>query len=787
MCRTTISVISAIALLIFLPYVTQAQNTITTVAGGVPRNVPAIQAFIGQPSGVFKDSAGNLYIASGYLGQAIYKVDLSGQLTTVAGNGTQGFSGEGGPATDAAFSNPTSVFVDGSGNIFIADSYNDRIREVVAAKGIIQTVAGNGQFGYSGDGGPATNAQLDHPSGVFVDGYGNIFIADSYNNRIREVVAATGIIQTVAGNGYGYGGDGGPATSAKLRSPSSVFVDGSGNIFIADISNNRVREVDATTGIIQTVAGNGTAGFSGDGGPATRAGLYGPHSVFVDGSGNIFIADTYNNRVREVDATTGIIQTVAGDGTAALYYPSSVFVDGSGNIFIADTNTYRVREVIAATGDIQTVAGSGATLGDGGSATSAALNSPFDASVDSSGNLFIADTNNYRVREVVAATGNIQTVAGRGSGSCDLGPCPPLGDGGPATSAVLTPFGVYVDGAGNIFITDGGNSANFVGIREVIAATGIIHTVTRIGGSLSRLGGLSVDGAGNMFVTDFSMFSRVWEVVAAGTVQTAAGGGHGGDGGPATGAALTFPRGVFVDSSGNIFIADTGNNRVREVDATTGIIQTVAGNGTAGFSGDGGPATSAQLAGPYGVYVDSLGHLFIADTGNNRVREVDAVTGNIQTVAGNGSFGFAGDGGPPTSAELQGVFALRGDRQGNLLIADGGNNRVRRVSGLVAVVGITVTTAKAKVRINTTRQFTATVTGATNTAVTWSISGAGCNPNTACGMIDSSGLYTAPAVVPSPPTFAITATPVADPSKTASATVTVRHGGGDQEGDLEEP
>src|SRR5438552_13347400 len=390
--RRTGSVVSLIAFLIFQAPFSRAQHTITTVAGGVPNNLPALQVGLGGPLVVSRDSAGNLFVGAGGLMNAIYKVDASGQLTTVAGNGTDyGFSGDGGPATSAGIRSPGAVYVDGSGNIFIADTYNDRIREVVAATGNIQTVAGNGTYGFSGDGGPAASAELSSPAGVFVDTAGNIFIADSGNLRIREVVAATGNIQTVAGSGSCCGGgDGGPATSAALGVPLAVFGDGSGDIFFAETDaggRNRIREVVAATGNIQTVAGNGTNGFSGDGGPATSAELDFPIGTFVDPSGNIFTVD--GNRVREVDAAAGNIQTVAGNGTFAFsgdggpatsagIGPASAYADSAGNIMITDSANSRVREVVAATGNIQTVAGNGATSfsGDGGPATRAALIHP---------------------------------------------------------------------------------------------------------------------------------------------------------------------------------------------------------------------------------------------------------------------------------------------------------------------------------------------------------------------------------------------------------------------------
>jgi hypothetical protein len=688
-------------LLISLAAIARGQNTIATVAGGGPNNLPAISVGINNPWGVCNDAAGNLYLSSDS-NSDVYKVSPSGQLTSVAGNETQGFSGDGGLATSAALNSPEGVSVDAAGNIFVTDSGNNRIREVVASTGDIQTVAGNGTRGFSGDGGPATSAELDGPNDVFVDAAGDIFIADAgSNNRIREVMASTGNIQTVVGNGTdGFSGDGGLATTAALHNPMGVSVDAAGNIFIADSLNNRIREVVASTGKIQTVAGNGTIGFSGDGGLATSAELDEPDDLFVDAAGDIFIADSGNNRIREVVGSTSKIQTVAGNETrgfsgdgglatsAELSWPTGVSANAAGNIFIADDNN-RIREVVASTRNIKTVAGNGTDdfSGDGGLATSAALNHPNYAFLDATGNIFIADTGNNRVREVVAFTGKISTVAGNGAGGF-------RGDGGAATSAELYapgPKDVFVDAAGNIFIADTGNNR----IREVVASTRKIKTVAGNGtlgftgdGKLATAAevagptGVFVDTAGDIFFSD-SVNNRIREVVAStGNIKTVAGNGtHGysGDGGPATSAALSYPDDVFGDAAGDIFFADR-NSRIREVAASTGNIQTVAGNGTRGFSGDGGRATSAELDGPDGVFVDAVGDIFIAESGNNnRVREVVASTGTIKTVAGNGACGFRGDGGLATSAELCGPTGVFVDAAGDIFFADTGNNRIREV------------------------------------------------------------------------------------------------------------
>ena len=353
-------------------------------------------------------------------------------ITTVAGNGTSGFSGDGGPATSAELDYPTGVAVDSAGNLFIADTFNARIRKVTPA-GAISTVAGNGTLGFSGDGGPATSAELRLPDGVAVDSAGNLFIADETNNRIRKVTAA-GTISTVAGNGTaGFSGDGGPATSAELFQPAGIAVDSAGNLFIAD-GSNRIRKVTAA-GTISTVAGNGTAGFSGDGGPATAAELNQPSDVAVDSAGNLFIADLMNSRIRKV-TPAGTISTVAGNGTlgfsgdngpatsAELFEPWDVAVDGAGNLFIVDSGNDRIRMVTPA-GTISTVAGNGTPgfSGDGGLATSAALIAPEGVAVDGKGNVFIADTNNNRIRELTPNTSSPPslTISKSHSGSFSQG------------------------------------------------------------------------------------------------------------------------------------------------------------------------------------------------------------------------------------------------------------------------------------------------------------------------------------------------------------------------------
>jgi RHS repeat-associated protein len=344
------------------------------------------------------------------------QIPTPGLITTVAGNGTAGYSGDGGAATSAQLNYPQRVAVDSGGNIYISDSQNRRVRKVNATNGFISTVAFNGANSYSGDGGAASNASSEGAEGLAVDVSGNIYIADTYDQRIRKVSVATGIITTIAGNGTaGFSGDGGPATSAKLDLPSAIALDSAGNLYIADTQNDRIRKVTLSTGIITTVAGsgNGSVFFSGDGGAATSASLYYPQGVALDAAGNIYISDGNNQRIRKVTIATGIITTIAGNGTqgyagdggpatsASFYYPQGIAVDGAGNVYIADQSNHRLRKITASTGTITTIAGNGTAgfSGDGGPATSAELY-PYDIALDAAGNIYVPDTGNTRIRVI---------------------------------------------------------------------------------------------------------------------------------------------------------------------------------------------------------------------------------------------------------------------------------------------------------------------------------------------------------------------------------------------------
>jgi len=670
-------------------------SVITTIAGSrlafSGDNGPADAADLNGPSAVAVDSRGNIYITD-ELNQRVRRVDAAGTITTIAGTGVAGSSGDGGLAVAAQLTDPLGVAVDAGGTVYVADAGANKVR-TIDASGRIVTKAGDGSAGFAGDGGPSTSARLNAPGGIVADAAGNIYIADTGNNRVRRINAA-GVISTVAGSGTaGFSGDGGPAALAQLNGPLGVAVDVAGSLYIADEANSRIRKVD-TAGVITTVAGTGVAAFAGDGGQATQAGLNFPKAVAIDAAGNLYISDTRNLRVRRV-SSAGVISAFAGTGQrnftggdggpatqAVMRAPHGLAIDQAGNVLIADYGDNEVRRVDAR-GIIARIVGSAlpAGSGDGGLATDAALAHPRSVAIDRSGNVLISDWNNNQVLKVTP-NGIVTTIAGTRTPGF-------TGDGGPAAQAqLLAPHGIAVDAAGNVYITDQGNHR----VRRV-GLDGVIKTIAGDGrtgssgdGGLATQAavgfpaGVALDGAGNIYIS-MQMSQIIRRIAPDGIITTIAGtgtAGFSGDGGPATQAQLNGPVGIAADLVGNVYVADHTNNRIRKI-SVAGIITTVAGNGSQGFSGDGGPATGAAIDGPFGVAVDRAGVVYVTDSRNSRIRRV-GLDGVITTIAGTGDPGFSGDGGPPMQARLQGPHGVVVDAAGTVYIADTANDRIRKVS-----------------------------------------------------------------------------------------------------------
>ena len=341
-----------------------------------------------------------------------------GIITTVVGTGERGYSGDGGPAAEALMSEPFMCAFDAAGNLYVAEAMNHCVRWVDAATGIITTIAGTGAEGYSGDGGAATEATFNQPYSLQVDSNGDVYVVDRLNYVIRRIDAATGIISTVAGTGEpGYGGDGGPGTEAQFREPNDCFIDrsagdGRGGLLIADVQDQRIRRLDLASGIITTFAGNGEKARGGDGLPATEASILGARAVCMDGAGNTYIAEREGNGIRKVD-TNGIMSTLAGtgefgyggDGSPAFIStwggPKAIRCDHAGNVLVVDTENHAIRRIDAVTSHVLTIAGGRlGGEGDGGPADQAGMDRPHGCDVDAAGNIYIADSNNHRVRVV---------------------------------------------------------------------------------------------------------------------------------------------------------------------------------------------------------------------------------------------------------------------------------------------------------------------------------------------------------------------------------------------------
>lgn len=631
-------------------------GTLTVVAGSGAQGYSgdgvvggAGNASLYHPFAVAVDSSNNVYIADQY-NCVIRKVDTANTITTIAGiAGSCGYSGDNGKGTAAQIYLPEGVALDSSGNLFIGDNNNCVVRKLVLSSNTITTYAGNHTCGYTGDNGTATSAELSSVSSVAADSSGNLFIADYGNCVIREVTKSNGKISTVAGNHTcGFSGDGGLATSSEMNQMFGLAVSGT-TVTFADYYNQRVRQF-TVGGNINTVAGNGTAcaGTCGEGGSAISAELYYPVGVAVSGT-TFYVGDNDNYAVDSF-TVSGNLNRVAGNhsynietlfsGAPAtgveLNYPYGVADDSSGNIYVGDSHNYMVREVVKSTGLVNFFAGDGTYgyTGDGGAATSAEITYPFGVAKDSTGNVYVADTYNCLVRRVNTA-GTISTFAGlvvTNSPRCGYS-----GDGGSATGAELyQPYGVAVDSKNSVYIADFSEHV----IRRVTSGT--ITTIAGIGGIA----------------------------------------GYSGDGGLATNALLYQPVAVAVDPAGNVFIADYNNCRIREISVATGLINTVAGTGNCAFTGD-GLAIANGIGYPQGIAVDANDNLFISDY-NERVRWVSP-NGIMTTVAGNGVAGFSGDGGSATAAELYEPTGIVLDSSGNILVSDYNNGRVRSISAFPAL------------------------------------------------------------------------------------------------------
>jgi len=747
------------------------------------------------PQGMCFDRDGNMYVADN-ANNRIRKISGT-TISTIAGTGTPGYTGDGGPATLAKINGPYAIAVDESFNVYFTDNGNSCVREIIASSGDIITLAGNGTAGYDGDGTPATNYELNQPIGIVLGRDGNLYIGDQFNYRIRKLTPS-GTISTWAGTGTGgFSGDGGVATAAEISYPTWVRFDMWGNFFFWDRENERMRKITAgavpANNIISTVVGvGGVSGFVGDGSPATAAEFsYLPGGFSFDGAGNLYFADRSNYRIREVfipeaPGSQGVIygsdiintiagtatETLTGDGTgdggaasaATFDLPDDVIVDSLGNYWISDPGRNVIRYVNIhndrpnfVNGTFQTMAVCENSVGDSFNSLLSIVDTnrayaqletwnilkppthgvayAFDTvrsdglelsmhgayytpNANYSGNdtfwVWVNDGYSMDTTEIVVTVKSF--YAGLVTPDANI-ICP----GNTVNLSHDTTGGTWVSGNSSVAAVSSGGvvtgvSAGNIAISYVISNTcgttasmaqvrvgdPIITTYagTTIGGytgdgfaataaELNNPHGLSVDPTtGYIYVDDD--FNGVIRKIdpSTGIITTVAGNGTSGytTEGVATSVELNEPFEVIADGLGNLYISDASNHRIRKVNSA-GIISTIAGNGTAGSIGDGGPATNAELSTPAGIAFDKAGNLYIGEIGNNKVRVVTPA-GIITTFAGTGTPGFSGDNGPASAAELYHCNYLQFDRYGNLIIADNGNQRLRKVNtqGIITTI-----------------------------------------------------------------------------------------------------
>jgi uncharacterized protein (TIGR03437 family) len=602
------------------------------------------------------------------------------QISTLAGSN---WVGDNGAATLALLTQAEGIAADSAGNLYLADSAQNRIRKITRA-GVITTFAGTGIAGFSGDGGPAASAQFNSPYGMVFDGMGDLYVADLGNSRVR-MIAANGTVSTVAGGGSlppGGANEGSAATMVALAAPRNVTLDRSGALYFSDFTAQRVYRVAVgasgvavgASGALTTIAGTGSQGLSGDDGPANHAQLSYPAGLAFDRTGVLYIADSQNHLIRKVAA--GIISSVA-----RAIIPTGLAVDPFGTLYAADPGSGRLLAFPASgaasafavsaldltfgsdgylyasqgstairvsfTGASTVVAGGGSfASGDQGPANNALLQHPSGVAADTLGNIYIADRDNHRIRKV-APDGIISTVAGTGdTGTAGTGD----GDGGVATQAQLhSPSSVTVDAKGNLYIADTGHGR----VRQVTPA-GIIHAVS-FPGLISPVYALA-DSTGNLYVSDTGLGAIV-SITPLGAISSLA-------------DQLNSPGGFAFDPGGNLYFTETGAGRVRRRDTAGNLTTLAAGIWSAphGIAISGAP-----------LNIDAPQNIFVSDSGLERILCIDS-SGIVTTVAGTGALGFSGDGAGAAAAELNSPWGLAIDSQGDIYTADLNNNRVRRLT-----------------------------------------------------------------------------------------------------------
>jgi sugar lactone lactonase YvrE len=643
---------------------------VATLAGngtpGSANGVSVTTAEFNSPRSVAADAFGNVFVADRANNQ-IREISLHGTVTTLAGSSTPGFAE--GTGTAAAFNAPSGIVVDASGMIYVADAGNHRIRMITPA-GVVSTLAGSGTPGSTNATGTA--AQFNFPVAVSLDGSGNVYVADSNNHLIRMITPA-GVVTTLAGTRQGYT-DPGPTSTAQFNGPNGVAFDAvSGNVYVSDPGNQLIREI-TPDGFVLNLAGNRIAGLSN--GRGDQAEFRNPGGLVVDASGNVYVADAGNQQIRVitpggVDVSTFAGNSTAGNGdgplTAASFnLPSGITTDVSGNLFIADMGNNRIREITA--GQIlSTLAGNGTTGFANGIASKAEFNSPVGAVADGSGNVYVTDNFNNVIRKITP-DGVVSTFAGNGQ--------PGFAEGTGTSASFNSPAGIAIDNGGNLYIADEYNNRirkiTPDGTVSTLAGNGLLGSVNGSAATAefdSPLG-IAIDASGNLYV---SAENAIREISPAGMVTTFAGVfWTGSSDGQGTNASFNRPFGIAIDNGGNLYIADEYNNRIRKI-TPSGFVTTLAG-WVNGFADGSGPY--AKFNRPTGVAADAYGNVYVADRFNALIRKITPA-GLVSTFSGAGGLGVVN--GPVNIGLFRWPFGITIDASGTMYITDVASQSIRKI------------------------------------------------------------------------------------------------------------